>query len=427
MNKFDVAIIGGGFAGLTAALFLAKEGKKVVVLEKSDRYGGRSMTINKNGVLMNLGAHALYKGGEAMKIFDELGITIKGNEPSTGAHVIWKNEVYQVPMGLRSLFSKQFLNGLGKVRLAKLMFHLSKMDVNSVSNESVQAWAEREIIDPMVRHFFYALCRLTTLTYAPSIQLARPVVRQIQRGMKEGVLYVDHGWESIVTELRSKAVSFGVKLLESMNVNSIDHNGQVERVSCTNGESFDVESVIIATPPNEACRLVPHVEKTSLYHWNEEAIPVTASCYDLGLKTLPNINHQFVLGLDQPVAFVNQSRAAKLSNNGTSVVSLVKYHDLNRISIDSQTDKQQLEHTMDLLHPGWQKEVVEQQYLPKITVMHNFPHTGRTEKPGPAVPEIKGLYIAGDWAGDEELLVDAAVASAKRAALHILKKDWVLV
>jgi hypothetical protein len=116
-----------------------------------------------------------------------------------------------------------------------------------------------------------------------------------------------------------------------------------------------------------------------------------------------------------------------LSDDGTSVVCLVKYHDLNRSSIDSRTDKQQLEHTMDLLHPDWRKEVVEQQYLPKITVVHNFPHTGRTEKPGPAVPEIKGLYIAGDWAGDEELLVDAAVASAKRAALHILKKDWVLV
>ncbi len=329
-------------------------------------------------------------------------------------------------MGLRSLFSKQFLNGLEKVRLAKLMFHLSKMDVNSVSNESLQAWVEREINDPMVRHFFYAFCRTTTYTYAPTLQLARPVIRQIQRVLKEGVLYVDDGWESIVTELRSKAVSYGIKLLESMNVDRIDHNGQVERISTANGESFDVESVIIATPPNEACRLVPHVEQTSLYRWREEAIPVTAACYDLGLKTLPNTKHQFVLGLDQPLFFTNQSRAAKLSNDGTSVVSLVKYHDLNRSLSDSRSDKQQLEYAMDLLHPGWQKEVVEQQYLPKISVMYNFPHIGRTEKPGPAVPEIKGLYIAGDWAGDEELFGDAAVASAKRAALHILKKDQVL-
>ncbi len=426
MYQFDVAIVGGGIAGLTAALFLGQEGKKVVVLEKSDRYGGRAMTNNKNGVLMNLGAHALFKSGEAMKIFDELGITIKGGEPSIDAQVIWKNEVYQVPMGLRSLFSKQFLNGLEKIRLAKLMFHLSKMDVQSVPKESLQAWAEREIIDPMVRHFFYAFCRTTTYTYAPNLQLARPVLRQIQRVLKEGVLYVDNGWESMVTALRSKAVRYGVKLLESTSVNRIDHNGQVQQVNLTNGESLNVENVIIATPPNDACRLVPHVEKSSLYCWREEAISVTASCYDLGLKTLPKPKHQFVLGLDQPLFFTNQSRAAKLSNDGTIVVSLVKYHDLNGGLRDSRLDKQQLEEAMNLLHPGWQKEVVEEQYLPKITVMHNFPHVGRREKPGPAVPEIKGLFIAGDWAGDEELLVDAAVASAKRAALHILKKDQVL-
>lgn len=60
MKKFDVAIVGGGLAGLTASIYLAKAGRKVIVLEKSSRFGGRGMTINKNGICMNLGAHALY-------------------------------------------------------------------------------------------------------------------------------------------------------------------------------------------------------------------------------------------------------------------------------------------------------------------------------------------------------------------------------
>ena len=47
MNTFDVAIIGGGLAGLTASIYLAKAGKKVIVLEKSSQFGGRGMTINK--------------------------------------------------------------------------------------------------------------------------------------------------------------------------------------------------------------------------------------------------------------------------------------------------------------------------------------------------------------------------------------------
>ena len=39
MKKFDVAIVGGGLAGLTASIYLAKAGKKVIVLEKSSQFG----------------------------------------------------------------------------------------------------------------------------------------------------------------------------------------------------------------------------------------------------------------------------------------------------------------------------------------------------------------------------------------------------
>ena len=48
-------------------------------------------------------------------------------------------------------------------------------------------------------------------------------------------------------------------------------------------------------------------------------------------------------------------------------------------------------------------------------------HVKRQENPGPAVPEIIGLYVAGEWAHGE-LLVDAT-ASAKRAVQHILSLE----
>ena len=38
---YDVIILGGGLAGLTAALQLVQEGRKVLVLEANDRVGGR--------------------------------------------------------------------------------------------------------------------------------------------------------------------------------------------------------------------------------------------------------------------------------------------------------------------------------------------------------------------------------------------------
>ena len=44
MNRFDVAIIGGGHNGLIAAGLLARRGKKVVLLEGRHQVGGAAVT-----------------------------------------------------------------------------------------------------------------------------------------------------------------------------------------------------------------------------------------------------------------------------------------------------------------------------------------------------------------------------------------------
>src|SRR4051812_11719210 len=51
----DVAIVGGGLSGLTAAHMLKRAGKSVVVLEASDRTGGRIQNADVGGVACELG------------------------------------------------------------------------------------------------------------------------------------------------------------------------------------------------------------------------------------------------------------------------------------------------------------------------------------------------------------------------------------
>ncbi len=78
----DVLIVGGGLAGLTAATFLARAGRRVRLFERSRRSGGRAITDVRKGFAFNLGPHALYNAGPAASVLHELGIEPSGGVPS---------------------------------------------------------------------------------------------------------------------------------------------------------------------------------------------------------------------------------------------------------------------------------------------------------------------------------------------------------
>lgn len=48
-NEYDVIVIGAGYGGVTAAALCAKQGKRVLLVDKNDRAGGKAMTIERRG------------------------------------------------------------------------------------------------------------------------------------------------------------------------------------------------------------------------------------------------------------------------------------------------------------------------------------------------------------------------------------------
>lgn len=77
MNKFDAIIIGGGLGGLTAGAKLAKEGKKVCLIEQHYIPGGCATTFKRKDFTMEVGLHemdGLDKNDPKTKIFEDLGV-----------------------------------------------------------------------------------------------------------------------------------------------------------------------------------------------------------------------------------------------------------------------------------------------------------------------------------------------------------------
>lgn len=419
MGKYEVAVVGGGIAGLTAAIYAAKAGKNTIVIEKQDRVGGRAITNKKRGAYFNLGGHALYHG-DAHATFRELGLSLQGNHPSIDGYGIWKGRLLTLPMGVKSLFTTPLLSWKGKIELAFWLAKFGKMDTHRYDHISLREWIEGNLQDPMVRNLFYSLLRTASYVVSPDLQTAGPVLQQLKNSL-QGVLYLDRGWGAMINELREIAIEHGVRILTGCKVVSIEHSeGVVQHVVCEDEKRVEAKHIVVTASPAVTHQLVPNAEATALHAWKEQAIEITAACLDVALRRLPKPNQQFVYGIDQTVFLSNQSRAAYLSEDGAQVISVIKYQGEEK---NPEKDLQDLEKTLDLVQPGWRDELVEKQYLPHITVCHDFTHMKRQQNPGPAVPEITGLYVAGEWASHGELLVDAATASAKRAIQHILSHE----
>ena len=73
-NAVDVAIIGAGPAGLTAAYLLSKQGFSVTVIEKDPVYvGGISRTVEHNGFRFDIGGHRFFsKSQEVVALWNEI-------------------------------------------------------------------------------------------------------------------------------------------------------------------------------------------------------------------------------------------------------------------------------------------------------------------------------------------------------------------
>lgn len=77
-SHYDVVIVGGGHNGLTAAAYLAKTGRSVLVLERSDHLGGAAISAQAfDGVDARLSRYSYLVSLLPQKIIDDLGLDVK--------------------------------------------------------------------------------------------------------------------------------------------------------------------------------------------------------------------------------------------------------------------------------------------------------------------------------------------------------------
>src|SRR5215203_415853 len=245
----DVAVVGGGMAGLTAACYLARAGLEVTVFEKAPIPGGRAATRESGGFLFNRGIHALYTGGAASRAFEELGVTYGHGTPKE-TFVLDGAELRRFPTSPSQFLRTDLLGAGDKLALFRFLAALSRVKPRDLAGTSLRRWLDERVRRPPVHRLLVSLAYPLVYTSALDLVSAEVFVDKFQRALKHPVHYVDGGWRVLVEGLRAGAERAGARIISDARVERVEvSGGRARGVRLRDGSLVRTSAVVVATAP----------------------------------------------------------------------------------------------------------------------------------------------------------------------------------
>ncbi|MGN6257242.1 MAG: phytoene desaturase family protein [Solirubrobacterales bacterium] len=393
MNTSRKAIvIGGGPAGLVAAIRLAEGGVSTTLLEAASHLGGRAASTQRGGFVLNEGPHAIYAGGPGMRELRAMGIELEWWNPASPNSVfVREGKARRSPGGL-----------LG---LARLLRPLLRGRPEDLAGLSAGEWLERTLPSADARAAAAALVRVTTFVADQRTLSADVAATQLRLGISPGVRYLEGGWESLVRALAAKAESAGATLRTRAAARML-HGEAGGWTVALDEETLHADVLVVAAGgPDAVAKLLE--DKTP----PAPGPAAELSVLDLGLRSLPRPTRRFALGIDAPTYL---SRHSPPDHRGGVLLSLASA---------AREPRAALEAMADTVQPGWRDQVTLERFLPRMVAVSAIATPGSGGLAGrPGVELGDGLYLAGDWVGPEGWLADAAIASGAAAAAAALRQ-----
>lgn len=384
-NTPDVAVIGGGLAGLTAAALVARAGHSVRVYERRTQLGGLARSTTQDGFTFNQGPHAFYRGNAGERVLTDLGVTLDGGIPATKGKVVFDGTTHIAPAGAPTLLRTSALSLRDKVVVGGLLAKLPRLDAASFGETTVTEWVDHAVRGrARAGELLHALVRLATYVNDPDALSAEVAISQVQAALSTGVLYLDGGWQRVVDQLAQRP---GVEIVHE-SVDTLP----------------DARTVIVATGS-------PATTSTLTGRRYDVGPSAEASCVELGVDRSPTSD--FILGGDVPFYFSNHSKVAKLAPRGQFRVAGAEY-----LRAGDEPDIDALHAFMALAGVSEDNVVVTRRLhrMTTVSAMAVAAAGGLRGRPKVTDTDSPEVFIAGDWVGGDGHLADASVASAEAAA-----------
>ncbi len=268
MSAIRIGILGGGYAGLTAAYELQKQGYAVTVLEKYGTWGGQAATLPLLGSRIEYFYHHLFgSDSHILGLMDELGIgdQLRWIESKVGFYYDGQIYDFVTPFDLLR-FSP--LNLVNRVKLGLMYLYLQRVDDwQRLEQITARDWILRtmgqEIYDkvwgPLLRGKFGELADQVSMTWLWGKIKVRGSSRQGATGT-ERLAYPLGSFEIITQALVDRLRAGGADMRLNQEVTGLTTDAEDPRRIAgvvTKRETLPFDAVIATVPGYTFLEIAP--------------------------------------------------------------------------------------------------------------------------------------------------------------------------
>ncbi|MEI7430828.1 MAG: hydroxysqualene dehydroxylase HpnE [Betaproteobacteria bacterium] len=427
MTPLRVAVIGGGWAGLAAAVELSSAGAKVTVFEAAKQLGGRARRVEVNGLCLDNGQHILIGAyRDTLRLMQKVGadpeqllkrLTLDLNYPGAG----FRMKLPRLPAPLHlavGLLGAKGCTLSEKFSAVRFMRALQASDYRLKNDCTVSEMLDQHQQHGKLRQFLWEPLCIAALNTAPenaSAQLFANVLHESLGGSRAAtdLLLPAADLSAVFPDAAARFITaHGGQIRLSTRIENLNTNLQV------NGENFD--QIILASAPQHASALLAGITETA-------GIATLLETYTYEPIGTAYLGYPPAVALPSPMTGLEGNEYGRLGqwtfdrgalDGQHGVISFVLSASGNWDQCDNQALANTLHHELEqtlgrtLPQPLWHQVIRERRAT--FSCRPNLP------RPAAQTP-LPGLWLAGDYVCAEyPATLEGAIRSGIAAAQGLL-------
>ncbi len=315
MAQKSVIIIGSGFAGLSAASFMAKEGWQVTVIEKNKTPGGRARQLKENGFTFDMGPSFYWMPDVFERYFSHFGKKAKDYyslarlDPSY--RIYWDDGYTDIPADyneLKKVFEsieagsgkklEKYLQGAAykyDAGINNLVYKPSRSLAEFMNWQTISGIFKLQVFSSIKKHIaqYFQHPRLRRMMEFPVLFLGAlpqdtPALYSLMNyaDIIGGTWYPQGGMYSVVEGMYQLALELGVRFQFDEEVKEITIKGQTATTVSTDKACYQVNAIVSNADYHftETILLPEEYRSYSPSYWDKRVMAPSCLLYYIGLN-----------------------------------------------------------------------------------------------------------------------------------------------